>query len=145
MPAISWWLLFCKLYRHPHRFALTLMTYLILSPLVPWKRRDKIIEEIKIREQILKIRPRQRPLDSKRRERQESIRQTSLLRMVTSLFLWLFIPFSPLNPNLGKKRLEVEEERKRSRLCFILFWIVNNRRRIRRLFPYLSSLLLLYL
>ena len=57
--------------------------------------------------------------------------------MVTSLFLWLFIPFSPLNPNLGKKRLEVEEERKRSRLCFILFWIVNNRRRIRRLFPYL--------
>ena len=62
---------------------------------------------------------------------------SSLLRMVTSLFLWLFIPFSPLNPNLGKKRLEVEEERKRSRLCFILFWIVNNRRRIRRLFPYL--------
>ena len=46
MPAISWWLLFCKLYRHPHRFALTLMTYLILSPLVPWKRRDKIIEEV---------------------------------------------------------------------------------------------------
>ena len=78
----------------------------------------------------------------KRRERQESIRQTSLLRMVTSLFLWLFIPFSPLNPNLGKKRLEVEEERKRSRLCFILFWIVNNRRRIRRLFPYLSSYLI---
>ena len=28
------------------------MTYLILSPLVPWKRRDKIIEEIKIRELV---------------------------------------------------------------------------------------------
>ena len=36
------------------------------------------------------------------------------------IYFYLLIPY----PNLGKKRLEVEEERKRSRLCFILFWIV---------------------